>query len=193
VRRLLIFLALFPVLALAACGGDEEKVAAPAPAETPAQTPAATATLEPGSGSGEVPANVSALAEKVPKNVKQKPSIPKPEGDPPAELVTVDVVEGKGAAAKAGDEVTVQYAGWSWSTGEQFDASWDRGAEPFAFPLGSGSVIPGWDEGVAGMKEGGRRLLVIPPDKGYGQAGAPPAIGPNETLIFVVDLVKIGA
>jgi peptidylprolyl isomerase len=111
-------------------------------------------------------------------------------GDPPAGLETVDIVKGKGKATKTGDVVSVQYVGDSWSTGEQFDASWDRGAEPFTFPLGAGQVIPGWDQGVAGMKEGGRRLLVIPPDLAYGAQGQPP-IGPNETLVFVVDVAKV--
>ena len=86
----------------------------------------------------------------------------------------------------------MQYVGISWSTGKQFDASWDRGAQPFQFPLGQGQVISGWDEGIPGMKVGGRRILVIPPDQGYGAAGAPPDIAPNETLVFVVDLVGIG-
>jgi peptidylprolyl isomerase len=84
----------------------------------------------------------------------------------------------------------VQYVGVSHSNGEQFDASWDRGGEPFTFTLGSGQVIPGWDEGVQGMKVGGRRKLVIPPDLAYGETGQPP-IGPNETLIFVIDLEDV--
>jgi peptidylprolyl isomerase len=100
-------------------------------------------------------------------------------------------VKGKGKAAKAGDTVSVQYVGNSWSTGTQFDASWDRGSEPFTFPLGAGQVIPGWDQGIVGMKKGGRRLLVIPPDLAYGDQSPSPDIGPNETLVFVVDLQKI--
>ena len=87
----------------------------------------------------------------------------------------------------------MQYVGNSWSTGEQFDASWDRGAEPFEFPLGAGQVIPGWDQGIAGMKQGGRRLLVIPPELAYGAQSPSPDIAPNETLLFVVDLEKIRA
>ncbi|MGH2946346.1 MAG: FKBP-type peptidyl-prolyl cis-trans isomerase [Solirubrobacteraceae bacterium] len=99
-----------------------------------------------------------------------------------------DIVEGKGRAAKAGSTVSVQYVGVSWSTGQEFDASWNSG-QPFPFPLGGGQVIPGWDQGVEGMKNGGRRLLVIPPELGYGAAGSPPVIAPNETLVFVVDMV----
>lgn len=124
-------------------------------------------------------------------DLEKKPTIPKPKGTPPAKLVIKDIVEGKGPAVKAGDTATVQYVGASWSTGQEFDASWDRG-QPFPFPLGGGQVIPGWDQGVEGMKVGGRRELVIPPDLGYGAQGSPPAIGPNETLVFVIDLEKIG-
>jgi peptidylprolyl isomerase len=119
-----------------------------------------------------------------------KPEIPEPTGTPPEELVADDVVVGDGAAAKPGDHVTVQYVGVSFSNGKQFDASWDRG-RPFDFPLGAGQVIKGWDYGVTGMKEGGRRTLVIPPSLGYGSRAMGP-IGANETLVFVVDLVKVG-
>jgi peptidylprolyl isomerase len=118
-----------------------------------------------------------------------KPEVPQPDGSPPDELVTDDVVVGEGAAAKPGDQVAVHYVGVSFSTGKQFDSSWDRGA-PFDFPLGAGRVIQGWDYGVTGMRQGGRRTLVIPPELGYGARGAGP-IAPNETLVFVVDLLKI--
>ena len=107
-----------------------------------------------------------------------------------ADLGVIAVV-GKGKRAQTGDTVSVQYVGYSWSTGAQFDASWDRGGEPFEFPLGAGQVIPGWDQGVAGMRPGGRRLLVIPPELAYGAQSPDPNIGPNETLIFVVDLMRI--
>jgi len=119
-----------------------------------------------------------------------KPAVPTPTGEPPEDLVTTDVVKGEGAAAKPGDHVTVHYVGVSFSNGQQFDSSWDRG-QPFDFPLGAGRVIKGWDFGVAGMKEGGRRTLVIPPSLGYGPRGMGP-IAANETLVFVVDLVKVG-
>ena len=111
-----------------------------------------------------------------------------PQGDPPSELVIRDIVQGKGPKAKAGDELSMQYAGTSWSTGQQFDASWDRGAQPFTFQLGAGMVIPGWDEGLVGLRKGGRRLLIIPPDLGYGPDGTNGTIAPNETLVFVVDV-----
>ena len=120
-----------------------------------------------------------------------KPKVQVPEDAPPAGLQIEDLKEGDGATAATGDNVTVHYVGVAYSTGEQFDASWDRD-QPFSFPLGAGQVIPGWDQGVAGMKEGGRRRLTIPPELGYGERGSPPDIGPNETLIFVVDLLEVG-
>ncbi len=121
-----------------------------------------------------------------------KPEIEVPEGDPPTALETEDLVEGDGAEAKAGDTVTVEYVGVAYSTGKEFDSSWER-PEPFSFPLGGGQVIPGWDQGIEGMKVGGRRELTIPPDLAYGEGGSPPDIGPNETLIFVVDLQDVQA
>ncbi|WP_191255828.1 FKBP-type peptidyl-prolyl cis-trans isomerase [Amycolatopsis oliviviridis] len=120
----------------------------------------------------------------------QKPQIDRPEGPAPTELKATDISVGDGQEAKAGDTVSVHYVGVSHSTGDQFDASWDRG-EPLRFGLGAGQVIPGWDQGVAGMKVGGRRQLVIPPHLAYGERGAGGVIKPNETLIFVVDLIGV--
>jgi peptidylprolyl isomerase len=117
-----------------------------------------------------------------------KPEIDFPGGEPPKNLEITDVWEGEGAVAKAGDTVQVHYVGVAYSTGEEFDASWNRG-EPLQFRLGVGQVIAGWDQGVQGMKVGGRRQLVIPPDLAYGDRGAAGAIAPGETLIFVCDLV----
>jgi peptidylprolyl isomerase len=131
----------------------------------------------------------SSEAAEAPKK-KTKPKVEVPQGAPPKELVTEDLEEGSGPAAMAGDEVSVNYVGVNYKSGSEFDASWSRG-EPFTFALGSGMVIPGWEEGVVGMKVGGRRQLVIPPELGYGAAGSPPAIPPNETLVFVVDLEAI--
>jgi len=118
-----------------------------------------------------------------------KPVVEVPEGPPPDELVSEDLGEGNGATAETGDQVTVQYVGVDFETGEEFDSSWER-PEPFRFQLGGGQVIEGWDE-VAGMREGGRRQLVIPPDLAYGRRGSPPAIGANATLVFVIDLVSV--
>ncbi|MEZ5409246.1 MAG: FKBP-type peptidyl-prolyl cis-trans isomerase [Acidimicrobiales bacterium] len=119
-----------------------------------------------------------------------KPVITVPDTPPPADLVTIDDVVGSGAEATPGTTVTVHYVGVSWSTGQQFDASWDRN-DPLQFGLGAGQVIEGWDAGVAGMKVGGRRTLHIPPHMGYGARGAGGVIAPNETLIFVVDLLHV--
>ncbi len=123
--------------------------------------------------------------------MSDKPHVYVPAGEaPPAELVIEDIEVGTGDEAKAGHTVEVHYAGNAWSTRQQFDASWDRG-ETFSFRLGAGQVIGGWDQGVAGMKVGGRRRLVIPPNLGYGSRGAGGVIKPNETLVFVVDLLGV--
>jgi peptidylprolyl isomerase len=172
--RVPILLACFLLALFAAACGDAENEAA---------APKQTATAAPAPGSVD--------AASISKDLSAKPEISKPSGEPPAKLHKEDIVKGKGNAAKAGDTVSVQYVGNSWSTGTQFDASWDREGQPFTFPLGAGQVIAGWDKGVAGMKPGGRRLLVIPPDLAYGAQSPSPEIGPNETLIFVVDLKKV--
>jgi peptidylprolyl isomerase len=119
-----------------------------------------------------------------------KPTVDIPAGSPPTELVREDLVTGAGTEATPGKTVEVHYVGVAWSTKKQFDASWDRG-ETFDFPLGAGRVIRGWDEGVAGMRVGGRRRLTIPPAMGYGARGAGGDIGPNETLVFIVDLLAV--
>lgn len=120
----------------------------------------------------------------------RKPDVTIPEQQPPTDLVIDDETVGEGDVAAAGSSVTVHYVGVSWSSGDQFDASWDR-MEPFRFGLGEGQVIQGWDDGVQGMRVGGRRRLTIPPHMGYGAAGAGGVIAPHETLVFVVDLLGI--
>jgi len=119
-----------------------------------------------------------------------KPDVTIPGGQPPAELNIEDLAVGDGPEATPGTQVEVHYVGVAWSNGTQFDASWDRGST-FSFGLGAGQVIAGWDQGVAGMSVGGRRRLTIPPHLGYGSRGAGGAIGPNETLVFVVDLIGV--
>jgi peptidylprolyl isomerase len=119
-----------------------------------------------------------------------KPDVGPIEGEPPAELLIEDLTVGNGDEAKQGQQVTVHYVGVAHSSGKEFDASYNRG-EPFDFPLGGGQVIQGWDQGVAGMRVGGRRKLTIPPALGYGARGAGGVIKPNETLIFVVDLLGV--
>lgn len=120
----------------------------------------------------------------------EKPEIDFPGGEPPADLQIRDITVGDGEEAKPGQNVSVHYVGVAFSTGEEFDTSWNRGSA-FKFPLGGGRVIAGWDMGVVGMKVGGRRELIIPPHLGYGNRGAGGAIKPGETLIFVVDLLGV--
>ncbi|HWM62457.1 MAG TPA: FKBP-type peptidyl-prolyl cis-trans isomerase [Solirubrobacterales bacterium] len=163
-KAILTLTALCLALVAAGCGDDDDSTTA----ATESTAPEAAATVD----------------------TSKKPKVEVSAGAPPKQLTEDDLVEGDGAAAEKGDEVTVQYVGVGHKSGEEFDASWDRG-EPFTFQLGAGQVIPGWDQGVEGMKVGGRRELVIPPNLAYGAAGAPPAIGPNETLVFVVDLVGV--
>ncbi|GGS38537.1 MULTISPECIES: FKBP-type peptidyl-prolyl cis-trans isomerase [Streptomyces] len=118
----------------------------------------------------------------------EKPEVDFPGGEPPADLEIKDIWEGDGPVAQAGQTVSVHYVGVSFSTGEEFDASWNRGT-PLQFQLGAGQVISGWDKGVQGMKVGGRRQLIIPAHLAYGDRGAGGKIAPGETLIFVCDLV----
>ena len=163
----------------AACGDDEEEASAPQ------ETATATATPEPTAGEVDS-ARRSARTSARSRRSRSRPATRRPSSRRSTSS------RARARPRRPGDTVSVQYVGNSWSTGTQFDSSWDRGTEPFTFPLGAGQVIPGWDQGVAGMKKGGRRLLVIPPDLAYGAQSPSPDIGPNETLIFVVDLAKIG-
>jgi peptidylprolyl isomerase len=123
-------------------------------------------------------------------NDADKPTVAIPEGDPPDQLQLEDLVVGDGPEAVAGRNVMVHYVGVAWSSGKQFDASWDRG-DTFDFRLGAGQVIQGWDQGVAGMKVGGQRRITIPPELGYGSRGAGGVIKGGETLVFVVDLLGV--
>jgi peptidylprolyl isomerase len=120
----------------------------------------------------------------------EKPKVTIPAGAPPKELEIKDLKKGSGPAVKSGDDVSMNYVGVAYSTKKEFDNSYDRG-QPFDFTLGQGAVIAGWDEGIVGMKVGGQRELIIPGDKAYGPQGRPPDIKPNETLVFVVDLLAI--
>ncbi len=121
----------------------------------------------------------------------QKPTITIPEGaQVPAEVEMVDEIVGTGTQARKGNMVAVHYVGVAWSTGAEFDSSWDRN-QTFAFTIGQGQVIPGWDLGIAGMKVGGRRRLTIPAKFGYGGRGAGGVIKPHENLVFVVDLLDV--
>jgi peptidylprolyl isomerase len=182
VRGRLTVLLSVAALGIGACGDDEGGDADLVPA-IPAQTP--TETTPPTTTTTGKPFEVASI--KVSKDTSKKPTITKPTGDPPTKLVTKDIVVGKGAAAKNGDKLEMHYLGAHF-TGKQFESSWDSDM-PFALTLGEGNVIAGWDQGIVGMKEGGRRLLVIPPDLAYADQGQGD-IQPGETLIFVVDVVK---
>ena len=179
-------IAVAAALAAGGCGSDSKTADIPSGDEpaAPATTAAEPEAKKPTGPSKPLPPTPGE------KKLGKKPPIAKPKGDPPAKLVKRDIVKGKGAVAEDGKKLTMQYVGISFSTGEEFDASWGRG-EPFEFTLGEGSVIPGWDQGIKGMRAGGRRQLVIPPDLAYGPQGQPPDIGPNETLVFDVDLLKV--
>jgi len=195
VIRLRFFTSLAAVcasLALAACGGGTKTAAIPSEsASTSTSATTTTETTETTAAPSPPTAEVKRLAAAAGTNTKKKPKIVKPKGDPSAKLIADDIVDGKGPAAKSGDQLTVDYVGANWSNGKEFDASWKR-KQTFPLTLGQGGVIQGWDQGLVGMKAGGRRMLVIPPDLGYGASGSPPSIGPNETLVFVIDLRKIG-
>jgi|tagenome__1003787_1003787.scaffolds.fasta_scaffold19946160_2 peptidylprolyl isomerase len=130
-------------------------------------------------------------AAKTPIKVPNGPTVQIPDTPAPTQLVKKDLKTGTGAEAKAGDKVSVQYVGVLYDNGTQFDSSYSRG-QPFSFQLGGGQVIPGWDQGVPGMKVGGQRELIIPADLAYGAQGQPPTIPPNAPLVFVIDLVSIG-
>ncbi len=159
---------------LAACGGSSK---------------AAGVELAPSSGATQAAVTTTA---KPPPALAKKPTVTVPTGPAPTQLVTKDLVTGTGQTAKAGDTVTVNYVGVLYNTGKEFDSSWSRN-QPFTTPLSTGSVIPGWVQGIPGMKVGGRRELIIPASLAYGKAGSPPTIPPNSPLVFVVDLLSISS
>jgi peptidylprolyl isomerase len=197
VRRPLraVLLAAALTAALSACGGssDDGQLASDAGSSASAsQGPTIPiGPVVPSAGASCVPAAANPGKVSGTTDLSKKPQVEVPDTPPPCNLVVGDVVEGQGAAAKAGDHLTMKYVGVTYATGKQFDASWDRGQD-FDFTLGAGNVIQGWDQGLVGMKVGGRRQLIIPPALGYGDQAQGDDIPANSTLIFVVDLVKIG-
>ena len=178
-RSLLALIAVVAVIGVSACGDDDDSGGGGGSGDSNAQQDTGTETSP-----------SPAEAAEALKDTSTKPAIPKPTGSPPRKLVKEDIVKGKGPGAKKGDTVVVNYVGLNFSNGREFDASWDSGAT-FPVQLGTGSVIAGWEKGLIGIKEGGRRKLVIPPELGYGAQGYPPDIPPNETLVFVIDAVSI--
>lgn len=176
-RLVLILIAVVAVLGVTACGDDSSG--------SSGGSSTAQADTQPGTAQTETTPPEVAL-----KDTSTKPVIPKPTGTPPRKLVKQDIVKGKGPAAKRGDTLLVNYVGMNFSNGEEFDSSWDSGA-PFPLQLGITRVIEGWTKGLVGIRKGGRRMLTIPPEMGYGAQGYPPDIPPNETLVFVVDAVSV--
>jgi peptidylprolyl isomerase len=179
-------------LGLAACGSSSSSsttttAASTATTATPATTGGSTATT----GGSTTPSTYATVSDpSAAGTIGTEPTITVPPGSPPTQLEVKDLIVGTGPAAKAGDNVSVQYVGVAYSSKQIFDSSWSRG-QPFQFVLGKGTVIPGWDEGVVGMQVGGRRELIIPPNLAYGAQSPGSGIAANDPLIFVVDLVKI--
>jgi peptidylprolyl isomerase len=176
-RPVLTLIAVVAVFVVAACGDEEETSDGGGSADTATQD---ETTTEPS------PADAEAAL----KDTSTKPLIPKPTGSPPRKLVKEDIVKGRGPGAKPGDTVVLRYVGMNFSNGQEFGASWDSGA-PHPVRLGAGGEIAGWERGLVGIREGGRRKLTVPPELGYGAQGHPPDIPPNETLVFVIDAVSV--
>jgi peptidylprolyl isomerase len=177
-------------LGVAACGGSSKApgvVLAPSAGLTADASTAAGASSSSSSGTSTA---ASATTPKPPSPLSKKPVVNVPSGPAPKGLVTKDLITGTGSAAKSGSTVTVNYVGVLYKGAKQFDASWNR-KQTFTTPLSTSSVIPGWVQGIAGMKVGGRRELIIPPALGYGAAGSGSTIPPNSTLVFVVDLLGV--
>jgi peptidylprolyl isomerase len=176
------------VLALAAagCGSSSE----PSAADKYAAQAQQDAKTQPKPQSTQAPVAQKVAPGPGEADLNTKPKIPKQTGSAPSKLVAQDVIVGTGPEAKEGDQVSVQYVGVLRDNGKEFDSSWKRNA-PFEFTIGGGNVIQGWDQGVVGMKVGGRRRLIIPPDLAYGASGQPPTIPPNSALVFDIDLKKV--
>jgi peptidylprolyl isomerase len=182
-------------MGLAACGSSSSSSTTTTTAATTATTAATTATTAATTattgGSSTTPSTYATISDpSAAGTIGTEPTITVPPGSPPTQLQTKDLIVGTGPAAEPGDTVTVQYVGVAYSSKQIFDSSWSRG-QPFQFVLGKGTVIPGWDEGVVGMKVGGRRELIIPPNLAYGAQSPGSGIAANDTLIFIVDLQKI--
>jgi peptidylprolyl isomerase len=187
-RRLLPFVVLL-ALAVAAggCGGGTESAADKAAAKAEQEAKNQKPLPQPKPVSAQVVKPTAGEAD-----INTKPTVPKGAGAAPADLKAETLIAGNGPPIQNGQQATVQYVGVTYTDGKEFDTSWAKGKQPFTFALGSGQVIQGWDQGVLGMKVGERRRLTIPANLAYGAAGSPPKIGPNQALIFDIDLKKIG-
>jgi len=190
-KKIPILLALTATaLTLAACGGSTQESDADKFASTAEQQAKTQGTVADTTTTAPTATKVAPTSGE--SNIATKPKIPKASGAAPTALKVEDLIEGKGAAAKDGDKLSVRYVGVLYKNGKEFDSSWKRGKAPFQFTLGQQQVISGWDQGLLGMKVGGRRRLTIPADLAYGAQGQPPTIPPNSPLVFDVDLTKIG-
>jgi peptidylprolyl isomerase len=180
------------VLIAAGCGGDSDNAENSTADQTATQTQTETSTQPPAPAETKAPKARKVKPSAAEADIGRKPEPPKGSGSPPSQLVVQDLIVGKGKKAAEGDLVSVQYVGVLFANGKEFDASWkgSRPGRPFQFPLGSGQVIPGWDQGVPGMRVGGRRKLIIPAELAYGAQGYAPDIPPNAALIFDIDLKK---
>jgi peptidylprolyl isomerase len=179
-------------LAATGCGDGKSTDTSQTTSQTATTTQAQTATQPAPQSQGPKVVRVKPSAAEA--DLARKPKPDKGHGSPPSRLIAEDLIVGKGKKAAGGDVVSVQYVGVLFANGKQFDASWKAGrpGRPFQFPLGSGGVIQGWEQGVPGMRVGGRRKLIIPAELAYGVQGSPPSIPPNAALIFDIDLKKIG-
>jgi peptidylprolyl isomerase len=175
-------------LAAAGCGSSKDESAAD---QSAAKAEQEAKNQEP-IPEPQAPASATVTPTAGEADIDTKPTVPKGSGTPPTTLKAETLIAGSGAEIKNGQQATVQYVGVLFKNGKEFDTSWGKGKQPFTFTLGSGQVISGWDQGVLGMKVGERRRLTIPAELGYGAQGSPPKIGPNEALIFDIDLKKIG-
>jgi peptidylprolyl isomerase len=178
---LMLALCIALAIAVAGCGGGSDSSSDSSDSSSSSSSSDSTSSSDSSSTSDSAEPDNTDLSE--------KPVVVVPKGVSPKTFAYKDIVEGSGPVAKSGDKVTVQYVGVGYDSEKEFDASW--GGEPFPFTLGGGEVIKGWDQGVEGMKVGGRRELLLPANLAYGPAGNPPNIGPNETLIFFIDLLKV--
>jgi peptidylprolyl isomerase len=171
---------------LSACGSSKAPGVVPAPSA--GTTQAAVTQAAPTTTTSSTPTTPAVSTPKPPSPLSKKPVVTVPTGPAPKQLVVKDLIKGTGAVAKKGSNLTVNYVGVLYKGGKEFDSSWKR-AQTFPFVLGQGSVIPGWDQGLVGMKVGGRRELIIPSSLAYGPSGSGATIPPNSPLVFVVDLL----
>jgi FKBP-type peptidyl-prolyl cis-trans isomerase len=181
-QRPILIIAACLALLLAGCGGDSETT------ETYSSKPREEREARAKKAAEEKAANEKAAEEKA---LAELPEVSIPKGAPPKQLVTEDLKQGSGASAKAGDQISVNYVGVLYANGDMFDYNWGGPVEPLSLKLGASEVIPGWEQGIEGMKVGGERKLIIPPDLAYGSQGSYPSIPPNATLVFQVKLLGI--